>query len=72
MTQKIAVLGELMTGSCLSRREIRDNFNINSETEVIRQLRADGNNIRVLWKKSKQGKRYVKYYLVHPDVRRVF
>lgn len=71
-SQKEIVLRELRKRRILSRRDIRA-LNINSETAVISELiNTDGHDIRTIKCRSTNGKRFVKYFLIAPGVRRVF
>lgn len=72
ISQKEKILIELKKGRMLTRRQIRNELNINSETGRIMELRNEGNNIENLICKSKNGARYVKYYLIANNVRRKF
>ena len=71
-SQKELVLQELKKGRMMTRRQIRNELNINSETARIKELRDDGEDIRTIESRSKNKKRYVKYFLVAPGIRRIF
>jgi hypothetical protein len=47
-------------------------FNTFSLKQIIHELRQERMDIRDYWSKSKEGKRFKKYFLAAPGVRRVF
>lgn len=73
MGHKQLILEELEKGTMLSKLEIWQKYNCLNQAGRINDLRNDGNDIRhIMCKNKNTGKRYAKYYLVAPGVRRVF
>lgn len=71
ISQKELILNELKKGRMLTRRQIRNELNINSETARIKDLKDDNNDIRTIECRSKNKRKYVKYFLVAQGIRRV-